>query len=284
MKPIFPLLFFATFSTNPLGAAVVYADFNDNTLGALGSFSAGAGQGGGSGFLGGDVWANTGTISVIAGDLSAPAGTNYALTQGGTAQSTQGTFTGGRQTTRATATTMGTASGVWFSFLLNQPTNNSRGGITFNQNAAAPANLRIVATGTDLRIGLGATLQPPGGGATLTLATDTLVLGQLLIDAGGDETLNLWVNPDVSGGIAGLGAADASLTEQAAAVDGGINRVGVQSYSSDNQGGIVDALVVSDAADPNQAFADVTGVTVIPEPSSALLTLLAALGILKRRR
>lgn len=118
----------------------------------------------------------------------------------------------------------------------------------------------------------------------MPLATDTLILGELLIDPVGNETLNLWVNPDVSSGIAGLGAADTSLTEQAGSVDGGITRVGIQSYSSDGQGGIVDALVVSDAANPNQAFADVTGVNLIPEPSTLLMTLLALLGLARRRR
>jgi hypothetical protein len=81
-----------------------------------------------------------------------------------------------------------------------------------------------------------------------------------------------------------LGAANTSLSEQAAAMDGGITRFGIQSYSSDNLGGIVDALVISDAADENQAFADITGTTIIPEPSSALLTLLASLGLIRRRR
>jgi hypothetical protein len=285
MKSLASLAFISTLSTSSLTAAVVYADFNDNSSGGLGSFTAGAGQGGGSGFLAGDVWANTGTIAVISGDLSAPAGTNYAITQGpSTAQSTQGSFTSGRQTTRATATTLGTASDLWFSFLLNQPTNNSRGGITFNQNPSQPGNPRIVATGIDVRLGLGATLQGAGEGASMPLASDTLILGQLQIDASGDETLNIWVNPDVSGGIAGLGAADTSLTENAASLDGGVTRVGIQSYSSDNQGGIVDAFILSDDADPNQAFADVTGVSVIPEPSSLALSFLAALGLLSRRR
>lgn len=285
VKKLNTLLFLSASAMAPLKAAVVYADFNDNSAAnPLGSFTAGAGQGGGSGFLAGDVWANTGTINVVANDLTAPASTGYGLTQSGTPQSAQGTFATGRQTTRATATTLGTSSSVWFSFLLNQPTTNSRGGITFNQNSSSPGNLRVVATGVDVRLGLGATLQPAGGGATMAIGSDTLIVGQLLIDPAGDETLSIWVNPDVSSGIPGLGAANTSLSEQAAAMDGGITRVGIQSYSSDNLGGIVDSLVISDAADENQAFADITGTTIIPEPSSALLTLLASLGLIRRRR
>ncbi|MGC6464259.1 MAG: hypothetical protein ACON5N_01625 [Akkermansiaceae bacterium] len=285
MKLRTSLLTFSTLASAPLGAAVVYADFNDNSIGSLGSFTTGAGQGGGSGFLAGDVWANTGTISVIPGDLTAPGSTGYALTQSGPAQSVQSSFNAARQTTRATATTMGTASDVWFSFILNQPDAASRGGITFNQNGSSPGNPRIVAVGGDVRIAL-STLQPSGGGATMSLGIDTLFLGQLQIDPAGDETLSIWINPDVSGGIAGLGPADTSLTEQAASVDGGIARVGIQSYgtAATPVGGVVDAFIVSDAADPNQAFFDVTGVSAIPEPSSALLSLLASLGLLRRRR
>lgn len=285
MKKFASLAIIPALSTSSLTAAVVYADFNDNSSGGLGSFTAGAGQGGGSGFLAGDVWANTGTISVIAGDLTAPAGTNYAITQGpSTTQSAQGSFTAGRQTTRATATTLGTASDVWFSFLLNQPTTNSRGGITLNQNASAPGNFRIVAAGTEVRVGLGATLEGVGAGTPISTGTDNLLLGQLTIDPAGDETINFWLNPDVSGGIAGLPAPDSTLTENAASLDGGVTRVGIQSYASDNQGGIVDSFILSDDADPNQAFADVTGVSVIPEPSSLALSFLAALGLLSRRR
>lgn len=277
------LTLFASGLITPLGAAIVYSDFNDNNTGALGSFTAGAGQGGGSGFLTGDVWANTGVISVIAGDLTAPSGTNYAITQGSAvgAHSVQNQTSFTRQNTRATATTMGTSSDIWFSFLLNQPTTNSRGGITFNQNASAPGNPRVVATGTEVRLGLGGTLNATG--VTISLNTTALIVGQLIIDPAGNETFNVWADPDVSGGIAGLGAADTTLSADAASLDGGVTRVGVQSYASDSQGGIVDAFIVSDDSNPAQAFADVTGV-LVPEPSSVIFTLLSAFALLGRRR
>lgn len=286
MKTPFALALLFAVTNSSLRAAVVYTDFNDNFPGGLGSFTAGAGQGGGSGFLADDAWANTGVISVISGDLSAPASTNYAITQGSSVgnHSVQNQTNFTRHTTRATATTLGTANDVWFSFLLNQPTTNSRGGITFNQNTSAPSNPRVVATGTELRLGLGLTLQAVGQGANLlTLGETALILGQLTIDPVGDETLNIWINPDVSGGIAGLGAVDTSLSEQTASLEGGVTRVGVQSYASDSQGGIVDTLILSDDADPNQAFADVTGV-LIPEPSTLFFSALSALGLLLRRR
>lgn len=241
-------------------AGAVIADFNDNTTGPLGAFNPGEGQGGGLGFLTDDVWANTGTIEVIAGDLTAPAATNYAVTQSGTQQSTQGTFTGGRHTTRAVESPL--SGTVWFSFLLNQPTIDSRGGITFNQNASAPGNPRIVATGTELRLGLGPTLQAAGAGADLlTLGESALILGRLTIDSTGlAETLDVWVNPDVSGDASTLPAPDTTLSEETPSLDSGITRVGIQSYSADTQGGIVDSLRLSDNAN---AFEVVTRDTVI---------------------
>jgi hypothetical protein len=263
-------------------ADTIIADFNDLTSGPLGQFEPGIGQEGGEGFLSGDTWSNTGTLSVIANDLTPPPFTNYAVSQTPTGQSVQGNNTAGRQSTRALAVPL--RNTVWFSFLLNQPTIDSRGGITFNQNTSAPSNPRVVATGTELRLGLGLTLQAAGQGANLlTLGETALILGQLTIDPVGDETLNIWINPDVSGGIAGLGAVDTSLSEQTASLEGGVTRVGVQSYASDSQGGIVDTLILSDDADPNQAFADVTGV-LIPEPSTLFFSALSALGLLRRRR
>lgn len=241
-------------------AGTIVADFNDNTTGPLGVFDQGQGQGGGLGFLTDDVWANTGTISVIAGDLTAPAETEYAITQEEVPQSVQGTFSGGRQTTRAAETPL--TGTVWFSYLLNQPTLDSRGGITFNQNASIPGNPRIVATGTELRLGLGPTLQDAGAGANLlTLGETALILGRITIDsAGAPEVLDIWINPDVSGDVASLPAPDNTLSEEAASLDPGITRVGIQSYSADGQGGIIDSLRLSDAAN---GFEVVTRDTVI---------------------
>jgi len=264
-KRSFPLIALAV---TQLNAGTVIADFNDNTEGPLGGFEVGTGQGGGTGWLSGDVWANTGTISVISGDLTAPASTGYSVTQDPIPQSVQGTFASGRQSTRAVETPL--TGTVWFSYLLNQPTANSRGGITFNQNGSSPGNPRIVAVGTEIRIAL-STLQAPGDGAVglLTLEETALILGRLTIDnAGGAETLEIWINPDVTGDPTTLPAPDTSLTEETVSLDPGLTRIGVQSYSSDGLGGIVDSLRVSDAAN---AFEVVTGnaVIVLDDPNLA---------------
>jgi len=234
-------------------AGTATADLNDLVEGQMSHATAGLGQAGGTGFDpdANNTWSNTGTISAIPGDLTAPTSTNYSYVQGaGTALSAQGTFTAGRQATRALAAPL-TGSTVWFSFLLNQPTTESRGGITFNQNGFSPAEPRIVATGGDLRLSL-STIQVPGGGANgvIPIGETVLILGRVTIDTfGGDEVLDVWVNPDVSNGVAGLPAPTNTLTQEAATFDTGIERVGIQSYSSDTLGGIVDALIVSD--EPN---------------------------------
>ncbi|MEM7453005.1 MAG: hypothetical protein AAF456_01495 [Planctomycetota bacterium] len=232
----------------PLPAPLAEADFNDLVPGAVQN------QMGGTGWGLASSWGNTGTIDVIAGDLVAPVSTNYGIVQSGTPQSLQGSNTGGRQTTRETeAPLQGT---VWFSYLMNNPTINSRSGITFNRNSSAPSNPRIVATGDEVRIAL-ASLQAAGTGVPINLGETYLILGRLTLNQTGDETLEVWVNPDVSGGIAGLPAPDNTLIEDASILDVGLNRVGVQSYGSDNIGGIMDVVRVSDTA---TAFEDVTGI------------------------
>ncbi|MGD1979365.1 MAG: hypothetical protein PVJ98_08235 [Akkermansiaceae bacterium] len=265
-----PLLCLCLLSS-PLDAGTVIADFNDNTTGPLGAFIVGDGQEGGSGWLTGDVWANTGTIAVIPGDLTAPPATGYAVIQDPTSQSVQGTSTAPRHTTRAVEEPM--TGTVWFSFLLNQPTVQSRGGISFNQNGTSPGNPRIVATGTEIRLGLGPTLQPGGGGADLLAIGETaLILGRLTIDNTGlAETLDIWVNPDVSVGSSSLPAPGNSLSEETTSLNPGILRVGIQSYSADGLGGIVDSLRVSDASN---AFEVVTGqgTAVVDDPNLALST------------
>ncbi|MEN8871743.1 MAG: hypothetical protein ABF380_12945 [Akkermansiaceae bacterium] len=241
-------------------AGTVVADFNDNTTGPLGVFNPGEGQGGGLGFLPGDVWANTGTIAVIASDLTSPTATNYSITQSGTPQSTQGTFTSGRHTTRAVDSPL--TGIVWFSYLLNQPSLDSRGGITLNQDSSAPGNPRIVATGTEVRLGLGPTLQGEGGGANLlTVGETALILGRLTIDSTGvAETLDIWINPDVIGDASSLPAPDTTLSEETPSLDSGITRIGIQSYSADSQGGIIDSLRLSNE---DNGFEVVTRDTVI---------------------
>ncbi len=268
------------------GAAVVLADFNDNTGGTPLS-DVNGGQGGGSGWNAADNWGNTGTINVVSGDLSAPVSTNYSIVQSGTANRIQGDFNGNRQTTRLTATTLGNAgSDVWFSFLVNQNSLNSRSGISANMDQAQGAAGRLVVlVGTEVRIGL-ENLQDSDAAnhPSVTIGTTALILGRLSLNTGGDENLDVWVNPDVSGGIAGLGTAGSTRSEESATLGGGLDRLGLVSYSTaSNDGGFLDSIRFSDDSNADQAFADVTGV-LVPEPSALMLGALGSLLLLRRNR
>lgn len=240
-------------------ATTVVADFNDNTQAPLGDVDLGVGQNGGLGFLAGDTWSNTGTIDVVADDLTAPAFTNYAIAQEGPPQSIQGSFFKQRQSTRALSSPLtGTA---WFSFLLNQPSLASRGGITFNQNISGTVNPRILVLGTEVLLGLGTTFQAAGAGVNLPAIGETaLILGRVTIDAAGDETIDIWVNPDVSGDETSLPTPDNTLSGETPSLENGINRVGLISYASEtgNESGIIDALRLSDALNAYEVVAQGT--------------------------
>ena len=279
-KPkIFSILLLAFFTTPGLASAdLVVADFNDNLGGPLGN------QAGGIGWAVGSSWENpSGTFDVVAGDLTAPGSTNYGVSQSGTEQSVQGGTLGiGFQTNRDVADALSGA--VWFSFLLNQPDLDSRGGISFNNLGEAAANPRVIMVGDELRLGL-VTTQGVGGGYTISSAEfqeDMLILGRLQIDPTGMELLEVWVNPDVAGGIAGLGAADNTLMQDAMSLDAGITRIGLQSYTgaSLSMGGIIDSLRISDR---DSIFFDVT-TTSIPEPRAAGLLVVFIVVLVSTRR
>ncbi|WP_193215094.1 hypothetical protein [Luteolibacter marinus] len=248
------------------GATTVVADFNDLVPGDLN------GQFGGTGF-GTDAWTNNsaGTvepfIDVVAGDLTAPAATNYALVQSGTPQSARNTDGTTSLQTRVLDTPL-TGGTIWFSFLLNQAsaspnsTSGSRGGICFNQATTGgdPGNPRVMALGSQLTAWLTGNSQITINNA-LTANTTALILGRIQVSDPGNETLSLWVNPDVNA----LGAPAGTFAGGDWVGAGGITSVSVQSYGAGN-GGIVDAVRISD--DPD-AYTQVTGST-IPDPVLAV--------------
>jgi hypothetical protein len=257
-------------------AALVVADFNDNTPGQL------AGQGGGTNLSG--TWAASTNPAVVAGDLVAPLSTHYATPQSaGTPQSVQNQNTAATnangQSTRTVATPLqGT---IWFSFLVNPIDANARAGISFNTSSAAAGGARMDAVGTGFFIAY-----PLTPGVTLTnvftTGTNHLVVGEVIMNEGGgantNDHLRLWVDPDVN-----------TLTEStttnrvfdAATADwlpSGITSIAVQSYGNGSSlGGIVDAVRVSDG--PNAA-----GDVGVPEPTGLALLGLGCVALFTRRR
>jgi hypothetical protein len=215
-----------------LHAGTVIADFNDLAPGDLN------GKTGGTGFAA-STWINNsaGTaetfIDVVTGNLTAPAATNYSLPQSGAAQSAQNTNGTTSLQTRALATPL-TGDTVWFSFLLNQPTaspgvtTGSRGGICLNQATTFhdPNNPRIMGLGSQLTAWLTGNNDVVVNSA-FTAGTTAVVLGRILVSDTGNETLSLWVNPNVNA----LGTPTATHSGANWIGPTGITSVSVQSYA-----------------------------------------------------
>lgn len=258
-------------------AGLVTADFNDNTAGQL------QGQGGGSGFSGN--WTAATGPAVVAGDLVAPAVTNYAIAQSaGSPQSIQAASSvtsGNGQTARAPAANL--TGTVWFSFLVNPASAAARGGIGFNSTAATSNDPRVLAVGTTLYVGYGnGSSDPPGPiqvNNQFTVGQTALVVGRIILDVSGtNDRISVWVNPDVNNLLSTTPVVDSSALN---VFNSALSQVTVSSYTgtSGNAAGIVDALRLSDTA---TAQADVTGV---PEPAAAGAALAAGgLAMLGRHR
>lgn len=249
-------------------AATVLLDFNDAATGNL------PGQSGlGTGTTG--SWGGSTDIDVVAGDLTAPASTNYSVTQSRTAQSIRG-GTNARQATIALSTPL-TGNTIWGSFLinLNGQTSGGRGGITLNPTLGSnPADPRIFVIDDDVQAWLTGN---SGAEAAITssavsASTTALILFQIEVADTGNDTINLWLNPDVTN----IGSADANHSSTDFLGAGGISTLGIFSYN----GGIptIDNVRLSDDAD---AFLKVTA---IPEPSTFLLVGVAGLAVLMLRR
>jgi len=255
---------------------VVAEDFNDLTgLPRSVRYSEG-----GVGFDG--AWDGTNTESVHAGDLAYGRG-GYAVVQGGsgTPGALQAHYFEPRQNNRSLAGEMG--GEIWFSVLLHSPDDGSVGGLTFNPTGNAdPASDSIrhgvQLAGGELRVVLDG--EAVGVATGLALNETHLLLGRLVL-RGGADTLSLWVDPaDLTDpGPADFHEAEADLFDLLGEIAVyGYNPEGPFNQPWRTDGGIVDAVRLSNREPAVVAYQDVTG--VVPEPASAALLASGAWGVL----
>lgn len=273
----------------PLSAAVVVADFNDLNLGDLRSVN----QPGDSGTGFGDAfWStNTGVPRIVAGNLTAPAATNYAVIQSGNArsfQSTSYTIADATDRRQARAIAAPLTGVVWFSFLVNNSAADRVGGIDFNTattNLGTAIGSRIVVEGTTLRVLNATNVEAAAIANAVMLGQTALVVGRIEIGASGvtvgNDILNLWVNPVLGENPASMGASIwGSNNTNFLGAGTSISILGLQSYStltgSGQNGGVLDSLRLADGAN---GYYDVTGISAIPEPST-VATLSGAVALL----
>ena len=231
----------------------VVANFNDLDLGVV------TGQDGGTGWSSSYTEENAGsggTINVVSGDLVAPASTNYGLTQDGDGQHLARLSGGASSVERSIQTDLN--GDVWFSFLA-QVDAGGRAGINIDGHGNIFDNRFLLRDqGATLDFFVDGNPNDLSNFSPSTASTNDvqLIVGKLSL-ATGNDTLEWWVNPDVSLGEAGLSSsADMSYLLNDRDFDEDDGTAGIQLWSLHvYSGGHIDNLVLSDEAD---GFLDVT--------------------------
>ncbi|MDA3874582.1 MAG: PEP-CTERM sorting domain-containing protein [Kiritimatiellae bacterium] len=266
-------------------AAVVSIDFNDLSAGNLQT------QGGGSGFSG--TWGNTSSIQVVAGDLAAPGGTGYALTQSGTAQRIEGSGSSARISTRTVNGNLGQGE-FWFSALMQTGAGNSVA-MNFNNNDFNYSSQSLVFTGTDVAWNSGGAGTDGSASGVVTAGQTFLVLGRMNVvsGTGNEDDLTLWINPiltengslNINDAVFSLTGTEINSTVTDDNRNTSIGRIGLGGSSS---AGKIDMFHLSNNGGSTaiQDITGVSGISVIPEPSAlALMGIgLIAMSALRHRR
>jgi hypothetical protein len=267
IKTILPLAVIAGLGlTGTASAALVASDLNTGGVGGLET-----------GFS--DEW-HAGSSNVYISTATDLTYANYGISQTGDTQRIMASNASpDRQDVRTLTTAM--SGEIWFTVLVNVPTGGNYAGLTFNNtgNSYDPVTTgaRILMGASQLQVGLSGDAAATGTG-TFSAGTTHLLLGQMTVGVGND-TLNVWVDPDVNaaGGPSGLGTANfTSTTVDFAASITDIGAAGSKGTAAE---------VYSDAfrlSDTGTAFFDVTG--VVPEPSTTALLGLGGLALIFRRR
>lgn len=247
-------------------AAFVASDLNDG--GADTGFS--------------DAWHN-GSNNVFIFEAPDLTYANYGITQTGTTQKIMTSNAGpDRQDVRTLTTAM--AGDIWFTVLVNVPAGGNYAGLTFNNfgNSYDPitTDARILMGDTQLEVGFNGAAAATATG-TFTAGVTHLLLGYMNVGAGND-TLNVWVDPDLT--LPLKSAADlptANFTSTTVDFASSLTDIGAAGSIGTAEEVYSDAYRLSDTA---TAFEDVTGVAFIPEPSTAILATLGLVGLCLRRR
>lgn len=246
----------------PATAHFVRVDFSDFPVAVPSRFDAAGTNIFGIGFNPADTWAGTGTVDVIPGDLVAPAGLNYTVTQSGLAAAAQGDFSDARMNQRDLEFPIG-ANPTWVSFLIQPVTAGSAGGVALNIGGFNPRNVGNgqfigIENGDDLVVDTGP------GEENDTIVPDLFTLGETalvvvkiehLVDVGGIDRITVWVNQDVDN----LTSANAAVEEFFGNATDRIIRIGVASWDDNGvgirEGAIVDNIILSD--NPPNALSEV---------------------------
>lgn len=216
---------------------------------------------------------------------------NYGITQTGTTNRVYAANTTSTDRMDSRNFSAAMSGEIWFSALVKVTSGSAFAGLSFDEDLEVgnkPASsyshqlseLRILLTPSSLIVDMNGGNPPAAsGGETGSFSADTthLILGQMIVAAGNDS-LNVWIDPDVNaaGGAGGVGAANFTSTT----VDfmDSVSRVGVPISWNGSSSPHVDAIRISDT---NTAFVDVTG--VVPEPGSLALLALGGLLVARRR-
>ena len=216
---------------------------------------------------------------------------NYAITQTGTPGNVYAANTphNDRMDSRNLSTAM--SGDIWFSALVNVTSGSNFAGLAFDSDfttggterfSHALSELRVLLTPTQLIVDMdGGTGPAATGSETGTFAADTthLILGMMNVGAGND-TLSIWIDPDVNASGGPNGLPTANFTSTTVDFMDSVSRIGVPISWNGSSSPHVDAIRVSDTA---SAFTDVTGVAVVPAPA-ALPAGLVMLGLAAMRR
>jgi len=228
-----------------------------------------------TGFSGG--WSGSNNVFItIDPDLTYA---NYFITQSGTTQNIYTSNAGpDRQDKRDLATAM--SGDIWFSILVHVPAGGNYAGLTFNRHGAdwnpIDTDARILMGASQLQVGFNGGTATTGTG-TFSADTTQLLLGQMNVAAGND-TLSVWVSPDLTA-VSGPGDLPAAnFTSTTVDFTDSIANLGVAGSKGAAAEVYIDAIRLSDT---ETAFEDVTGV---PEPTTFALVAFGLLGLARRRR